>query len=61
MGEQKIGKKPQLSSFSYATFKYALFSVWVHFCANQTNITYSETVFCKSAALDSVHFEVPLY
>lgn len=37
------------NNIQYAFF---FFLVWIHFCANQPNTTYSETVFCKSAALD---------
>lgn len=52
-----------LSSFSYVTIlNTPIFPpVWIHFCANQSNITYSETVFCRSPTLDSVYFEVSLY
>lgn len=65
-GREKI----QLSSFSYATtlntlglFWFVLFLFWscffffrihINFCADQPNTTYSETMFCKSVAVDSI-------
>lgn len=70
MGEQSGRReKIQLSSFSYATTLNTLglfwfgffcfrvgffFRIHINFCADQPNTTYSETMFCKSVAVDSI-------
>lgn len=72
MGEQSGGREGgnpiikfqlcnNIKHLGFFLFCFVFLRVCIHFCANQPNVTYSETVFCKSVAVGSMYFEMPLY